>query len=210
MNVFKRLGRFITTVFIGGIGVIFPVVVLFFFFGWLFRIISTAILPITMQINQWLNISVSLASILSIVVILTSCFFIGLFVKTKTGHFVHNKLEKYFLSRIPGYRLLREAAKPFFNPEKSVIFTKPVLIRPYANDTWMTAFITDHHTPSKTYTAFVPTSPNPTNGLVFHVPEDRVQFLDSSFEEIMRSVVAGGSGSAVLLEKIRPSAETEE
>ena len=202
MNIFKRLRKFISTIFIGGIGVIFPVLVLFFFFNWLFTIVSNALRPIALQINQWVGISVGMASILSVLAILGICFFIGLVVKTRAGKFIHSRLEKHLFSRVPGYRLLREAAKPFFNTEKNVMFTKPALIRPYDNNTLMTAFITDHHEPSNMYTAFVPTSPNPTNGLVFHVTRDRVQFLDSTFEETMRSIVAGGNGSKSLLSKI--------
>lgn len=203
MKIFNRLGKFITTVFIGGIGVIFPLVVLFFFFSWLFRLVTNFVQPVAIQVNHWLGIPMSMAAVISVAVILLVCFFIGLIIRTRTGIFIHNKLEKHLLIRIPGYRLLREAAKPFFNTEKNVLFTKPALIKPYGNETLMTAFITDYHKASKTYTAFVPTSPNPTNGLVFHVPADQVQFLNSTFEDTMRSIVAGGNGSASLLDKIR-------
>lgn len=203
MKFFKRVKKFLSTAFIGGFGVIFPALILFFLFSWLFRIVSNALRPIAVQINQWIGISVGMASILAVLAILGTCFFIGLVVRTRTGHFIHKMLEKHFLSRVPGYRLLREAAKPFFNTERNVAFTKPALIRPYETDTLMTAFITDYHEESGMYTAFVPTSPNPTNGLLFHVSKDRVQFLDSTFEETMRSVVAGGNGSKALLSKIQ-------
>ncbi|AHC13921.1 DUF502 domain-containing protein [Salinispira pacifica] len=199
----KRLSRFISTIFIGGVAVIFPLAVLFFFFTWLFRLVSQAVLPVALKINEWLEISVSLASAIAVILILAGCFVIGLIVKTKFGNFIHNRLERHILRRVPGYNLLREAAKPFFNTERNEMFTRPALIRPYDNETMMTAFITDHHVEKGFYTAFVPTSPNPTNGLVFHVTEDRVDFLDTGFEETMRSVVAGGNGTGELMNKIR-------
>jgi uncharacterized membrane protein len=186
------------------VAVIFPLVVLVFFFTWLYGITSDALRPIAIQINQWLGISVSLSAILSGAVILIGCFAIGLIVRTKVGNFIHDRLERHLLRRIPGYSLIREAARPFFNTDrKTQLFTRPAMIRPYEADTLMTAFITDHHEESGMYTAFVPTSPNPTNGLVFHVSADRVRFLDAGFEETMRSVVAGGAGTGSLLDKVR-------
>ena len=205
----RRFFRFCTTILIGGIGVIFPLVTLIFVFKWLYDVLSRAVRPLAMELNGLLGVPVNTASILSILVILASCFIIGLIIKTKTGTFVHNLLEKHFFSRLPGYRLLREAARSFFTIEQNPIFTRPALIRPYDSTTRMTAFITDHHKPSGTYTAFVPTSPNPTSGMILHVSEDRVQFLNSTFEETMRTVVTGGNGSHNIFSKIRQSPPEE-
>ncbi len=202
----KKLSRFISTMFIGGVAVIFPVVVLIFFFNWLYSVTTEALRPVSLYLNQLMGISVSLAAVLSVIVIAVGCFVIGLIVRTKVGTFAHQSLERHFLRRIPGYSLIREAARPFFNTDKrSQLFTRPALIRPYENETQMTAFITDEHDESGMYTAFVPTSPNPTNGLVFHITADRVQFVDASFEETMRSVVAGGAGTRILMDKKRKS-----
>ena len=63
----------------------------------------------------------------------------------------------------------------------------------------MTCFITDESDETGICTAFVPTSPNPTNGLVFHVKKEDVTFLDASFEDVMKSVIAAGAGSSRLI-----------
>ncbi len=39
---------------------------------------------------------------------------------------------------------------------------------------------------------FIPTSPNPTSGLVILVPEDELIYLDISVEEAMKIVISGG------------------
>ncbi|WP_457591129.1 DUF502 domain-containing protein [Geoglobus sp.] len=45
---------------------------------------------------------------------------------------------------------------------------------------------------------FIPTSPNPTSGLVVLVPEEELVYLDMSVEEAMKIVISGGfSGSEV-------------
>jgi uncharacterized membrane protein len=63
----------------------------------------------------------------------------------------------------------------------------------------MTGFVTDEN--EKMYTVFTPTAPNPTNGFVFHVPKDKVIHVDARAEEAIRTVVALGVGSLVMIEK---------
>ena len=63
----------------------------------------------------------------------------------------------------------------------------------------MTAFITDTHASSR-YTLFVPTGPNPTSGLIFHIPQEYVHPVKVSVEETMRSVIGCGAGSSNLLD----------
>ena len=46
---------------------------------------------------------------------------------------------------------------------------------------------------------FVPTGPNPTSGLIFHVPRDHVHPVAVSVEEAMRSVIGCGAGSTALV-----------
>jgi uncharacterized membrane protein len=62
----------------------------------------------------------------------------------------------------------------------------------------MTAFITDTHQNGR-YTVFVPTGPNPTSGLIFHIPQEYVHPVGVSVEAAMRSVIGCGAGSADLL-----------
>jgi uncharacterized membrane protein len=65
----------------------------------------------------------------------------------------------------------------------------------------MTGFITDE-IQDNYYTVFVPTGPNPTNGFIFHVPPERIEFLDVKTEEAMRSIIAVGSGSSKFITQI--------
>lgn len=59
----------------------------------------------------------------------------------------------------------------------------------------MTGFVTDE-LPNGKLTIFVPTGPNPTNGFIFHVDEDQVEYLDTNTEDAMRSIIGVGVGSA--------------
>ncbi len=43
---------------------------------------------------------------------------------------------------------------------------------------------------------FIPTSPNPTSGLVVLVPEEEVTYLDMSVEDAMKIIISGGFSGA--------------
>ncbi|MEJ2286453.1 MAG: hypothetical protein P8X85_22980 [Desulfobacterales bacterium] len=63
----------------------------------------------------------------------------------------------------------------------------------------MTAFVTDTHDSGR-HTVFVPTGPNPTSGLIFHVPDKYVHPVGVSVEETLRSVIGCGAGSSNLID----------
>ena len=195
----KALRKFILSMVIGGFGVVLPLIVLVFFFKWLKDVIANAIRPFAGQLTNWFSISHTTAAWIAIGIVVLVCFLIGLIIRTRVGTFVHTKLEKIVLQRIPGYKLIRDSIKPFLNRDGRAIFDKPALIRPYGNGTMMTCFITDVSEKTGTCTAFVPTSPNPTNGLVFHVKQEDVTYLDASFEDVMKTIVVGGAGTSQLI-----------
>ena len=83
-------------------------------------------------------------------------------------------------------------------PAKKSPFSSVALVQAFGNETLMTAFITDTHADGR-QTVFLPTGPNPTSGLIFHIPEKYVHPVGVSVEETMRSVIGCGAGSANLL-----------
>ena len=62
----------------------------------------------------------------------------------------------------------------------------------------MTGFVTDDELGHGFLTIFVPTGPNPTNGFIFHVPEDKVYYVDVRPEDAMRTIIGVGTGSRIL------------
>jgi uncharacterized membrane protein len=97
----------------------------------------------------------------------------------------------------PGYPTIKSVVMQFIGKEKSP-FSSVALVQVFGNETLMTAFITDTHQNGR-YTVFVPTGPNPTSGLIFHIPQQYVHPVNVSVEETMRSVIGCGAGSTNLL-----------
>ena len=75
----------------------------------------------------------------------------------------------------------------------------------------MTGFVTDHRKDG-TYTVFVPTATNPTNGFVVHAKERELEFLDIRPDDALRTIIGMGTGSHLLFgveHPYHPDDETE-
>jgi len=71
----------------------------------------------------------------------------------------------------------------------------------------MTAFITDTHEDGS-YTLFVPTGPNPTSGLIFHLAGKYVHPVDVPVQDAMRSIISCGAGSSKLIDELKDRSST--
>jgi uncharacterized membrane protein len=88
--------------------------------------------------------------------------------------------------------------------DKSRIFKRTVLV-PFPTDgIWSVGFVTNEHAPVMTaivgqpcVNVFVPTTPNPTSGLLMVVPRSRVIETDIAIEEAMKFVISAGAVSPV-------------
>jgi len=204
---YLKLKNFIKTSLLGGLGVIFPAALLLFVFSWVFQWVGGIIEPLTRIIVDKSHIQEIFANILVIVAIIAACFFIGIFVKTSVGSYIHTLAEKLLGKWIPGYKFSTKTFQQFFG-ENSTVYSSVALVKPFGNDTLMTGFITDEH-PDGSCSVFVPTGPNPTSGNIFHLPSESVFRADVPVEEAMKSVIACGAGSKVLMQNCKGLSKTD-
>lgn len=195
---YQKLKNFIKTSLLGGVGVIFPTALLLIVFSWVFQWVGGIIEPLTRIIVAKSNMQEILANILVIGAIVAACFFIGIFVKTRVGSYIHMLVEKLLGRWIPGYKFSTKTFQQLFG-ERSTVYSSVALVKPFGNDTLMTGFITDEH-PDGSCSVFVPTGPNPTSGNIFHLPPSYVYRADVPVEEAMKSVLACGAGSKILMQ----------
>jgi uncharacterized membrane protein len=194
----NRLKHFIKTTMLGGLIVVLPVVLTFFFLRWLFNLATGMIEPITRQVMEQSRIQKYVADSLVIIVIILVCFVIGLVVKTAFGRFIYQTVEKRILKIAPGYSLFKETIKQFLGKDRSA-FSRVALVRVFENSTMMTGFVTDEH-PDGWYTVYVPSGLNPTTGLIYHLEKQYVHLVDVSVEDTLRSIISCGGGSRTLLD----------
>ncbi|MGB0237889.1 MAG: DUF502 domain-containing protein [Cycloclasticus sp.] len=195
---YKNLRNFIKTSLLGGLSVIFPAALLLIVFNWVFKWVNEIIEPLTRIIVAKSQMQEMMVSFLVIAAIAVACFFIGIVVKTQVGAFIHTKAEALLGRFIPGYRLTTQTFQQLFG-ERASTYSAVALVRPFGNETLMTAFITDQHS-NGYYSVFVPTGPNPTSGNIFHLPASAVSPIDLPVEEVMKSVIGCGAGSKTILQ----------
>ena len=198
----KRTKNFFRTTLLGGVIFILPAIILILAFKWLFGVVGNAIAPLTNLVVETLPMPQEynrpVAILIVLAVIITGCFFFGLFVRTKLGLMIFNGVENSLLSKAPGYKMIKETVNHLLG-KKASPFSSVALVRLYDNDTLMTAFITDRHENGRV-TVFVPTGPNPTSGFIYHLNQSQVHPVSVSVESAMRSVISCGAGSAELVE----------
>lgn len=194
--------NFFKTSLLGGLVVILPVAILGFFFKWLFKLVTDLIQPLTNFASGRYAVPEIVADMLVIVIILLSCFFVGVLVTTKLGNFLHRTFDDVLQQLAPGYRMVKEVVVQLFGSAGNSPFSNGMVARVkiYGADcpTEITGLVVDRSA-DDTFTVFVPTGPNPTSGNIFHVKKDQVTlYPDIKLDSAMRSVIACGAGSAEL------------
>ena len=195
----KSAWTFVKTALLGGLVVILPAAIIASVFAWIYGVVTRLIQPITSILTARSSMGKFVADLLVIGIIVGLCFALGLAVRTAAGRFLQLAVESRLARFAPGYRLVKDTILLFLGRKKSP-FAAVALVQIYGSPSLATAFVTEEHGDG-TYTVFVPTSPNPTSGLVFHLDREHVQRVDVGVEEAMRSVIACGAGSSALLAK---------
>ncbi|MBT8138640.1 MAG: DUF502 domain-containing protein [Gammaproteobacteria bacterium] len=194
---FQKAGKFLTTILIGGLVVILPVIVIFQAIRWLTRWLLGAFEPLTTLTDNTLGQIGLPAEVLSLFAILVACFAVGLLVRTAMGQWLQRLVERWFLARIPGYEMLRDLFAQLQPAEKRE-FSRPVLLTLGSESIQVYGFVTDSYGEGH-YAVFLPTSPSPLNGYVLQVHESQLEFLQCSADKVMQSVLGCGMGSSDII-----------
>jgi len=193
-----KLKSFLKTSLLGGVVVILPIAIVISVTLWLFNLISGLIEPLTRLLIKDSQLNEYIAEITVIALILAACFFVGVLVRTRLGGFLYRLIEHRILKLAPGYSMVKETVTQVFGRKSESPFSSVALAQIFCNETLVTCFITDKHDDGM-YTLFVPTGPNPTSGLIYHLNEKYVHPVDIPVQEAMRSIISCGAGTAKLL-----------
>lgn len=194
---FKRLQRFVVTTFIGGLVVILPLTLFIFLVQLVVSFTAKLLKPIRALIPFSESVSSGLLDLLSLSIVLTLFFFVGIVVRTSVGGKMFARFEQRWLMHLPLYGVLRETVRQFLGRKKTP-FSQVVLVDAFGTGALMTGFVTDDEVGGGYVTVFVPTAPNPTNGFVFHIKKEKLRFVDTRPEDAMSSIIGVGTGSSSL------------
>lgn len=203
-----QLNNFIKKSFIGGLLVILPSVIIFITFRWAFNVVSEFIAPIAHPIVAHTGATALAVNGMVIIVILLTCFIVGTLAATGTGKWIHSRFDSSLAKLAPGYNLIRDIVHQLLGDQNDSPFKKGEVARAqlFGPDVAVevTAIVTSRHSDGS-FTVFVPTGPNPTSGMIYHLPQQQVTLLPNvKVEEALRTIIACGAGSAELFRKNTP------
>jgi len=195
----QKLSRFVTTTVLGGVVVVLPAVILFL----LVRLVFLTIVPVLQPVGHLFDLQEYvqkwMVDILSLALVITAFFLLGLMVRTRFGSRFFDRIEQQYLYKLPLYSILRETIRQFTGSSKTP-FSQVVLVEVFNSPTKMLGFITEELSNGE-MAVFVPTGPNPTNGFIFILPRDKVELVNIRTEEAMRIVIGLGVGMGSVIHK---------
>ena len=207
-----RLKTFFVLTLFGGLAVVLPLTIFLLLVQWLVVVVGKLIAPLSRWLSGWITLSPPFADLLVVVAILGVCFGIGLLVRTSVGRWVHTKVDAVLSRLAPGYSTIREMVTQIIGGEgNSASLLNRKVCRAYIMGrevpVSVTAIVTAEHEDGNC-TVYVPTAPIPTSGFVYHLSMDCIDYLDVSVEMAMRTVVACGSGSQMIMGRLPGESET--
>jgi uncharacterized membrane protein len=187
----KVVRQFLANALVGGVLVVLPIylAVLVLLKG--AQSAGTLIRPFTMLLPAWLPAE----NVLSLVLVLTVCFLIGVAVRTRLGKALRERMETSLFERLPGYALFRSLTQRLTGEGQENVW-KPALVE--IEEALVPAFIIEEFEDGR-FTVFVPSVPTPLAGAVYILTRDRVHPLDVPFTQAIKSISRWGSGSKDLV-----------
>jgi len=138
----KKLRNFIFNIFLGGVIVLLPIIIVINIGQWLFSIFQSN----TKTLTSFLTTTFSIAEPITIIVSLAAGFIlfsiIGMIVRTHIGGSIFQFFERITLFRIPGYKVIKDITAQITVNQKG-LFRKVVLVQVGNTGVSATGFLVD-------------------------------------------------------------------
>ncbi len=200
----KKIRTKLQNLFIAGLLVLLPISITVFILTFIFQKLDNLLSPAFVKLLILLGLPLvkgqsipGLGFVATIVIII----FTGLITKNILGRKLFS-LGEIIVERIPVARSIYSGAKQIIDAvSKSQLdaFNKVVMVEYPRKGLFSLGFVTceargeiQENTNKSVVNVFIPTTPNPTSGLLIFVPKDDIMPLSMSVEEGIKLVVSGG------------------
>jgi uncharacterized membrane protein len=190
----RRFGQFLLITLVQGVLFLVPIVLIAVLTREAYQMLRRAFEPIARLLPEDRLIGFLMEDLLAVAAIILVFLVAGLFVGTRPGRLLSNRLEQTVLYRVPGYLLVRGAMVNFpglnsdGRPEPALVET---------DDGWAFALIVEH-LPQGFCTVFLPEAPTPTSGSVRIVEAARVRPLEASMINLLGCLTRSGAGAGAI------------
>ena len=183
----KQFRKFLVSTLVGGLMVLAPIYIAVLLLLRATKSLEVLVSPLAQLLPDWFPA----AHLLSFLVVLLLCFFVGLALRTRPGRAARAQVEKSVLERIPGYTVVRGLTQQVAGTSGENAW-KPALVE--IEEALVPAFIIEEHDDGR-FTVFVPSVPTPFAGAVYILTPERVHPVDIPFTQAIQSIGKWGSGA---------------
>jgi uncharacterized membrane protein len=185
----------------GGFGIVLPTFGVFYLIMFIYDFILSLLSPLTNYLLNFLQFSEFFVDVFALFLVFSLCFLCGLFIKTRLGKWSYmlyqGVLKKFKIFKL--FNAIQEIYNQFFNSEDdSGSFSESVMAYPWGREmAGCSGLVSSKYLYKNVlhYAVFVPTCPNFTSGFLYHVVESDIDHLSVPVDEMMRTVIACGSGT---------------
>ena len=194
----RHLGQFFLVTLVRGILFLVPIVLIAVLAREGYQMLRRVSQPVARLLPEDRFFGILAEDLVSVVAIILLFLIAGLFVGTRPGRLLSDRLENTVLYRVPGYLLVRGAVASFpglsreTHPEPSLVET---------DDGWAFALLVEREPPGFC-TVFLPDSPTPTSGSVRIVEATRVRRLDATMLSLLSCLTRSGTGAGALAGRV--------
>ena len=194
----KQPAGFFKTTALGALLIVVPFAIVGFALWQLVELVKDLLIPIFESLplgSVTLRILVMAAAFLSVVLM---CYITGLLVRTRWGSRLRHWIERSFLERIPGYKMVRSLAHQYLGEDDERKF-RPVLVDLHQTGAKMVGLEIEV-IGDGSVAVFFPSVPAVTLGQVQIVPEDRVEPISASLHVALETLTMFGEGASKLVD----------
>jgi len=184
--------KFILTTVLGGVLFLIPFVLVVVLLGKGFMIMRTIAEKVDMLL-PWDSVAgLPIVDVLAVLFLISCCFIAGLVARSSWARDLRNRVDDLLLQLVPGYAWIKGMTGSVSNEEAAAGF-KPVWIR--LDDQYQVGFEVER-CEGDLVAVFLPGAPDPRTGTLSYVESDRIEDLDSSFNDVSKNFRKLGMGSA--------------
>lgn len=193
----RRIVRLAFAKLVGGLLFLVPIVIMIIIIRQAIGLLSQLLKPLARQMPVETIGGVFVSDMFALLVIVLVCLGLGLFIGTRVGHRMAEKLEHTALRKIPAYSLIKSATHSMTGMEESSDVHAGLA---WIEEAWVPAFVIEQHERSGLYTVFVPSAPTPTAGSIYFLPAERVKILHIPVSKLASCIMRLGVDSHALLD----------
>ena len=188
----KKTIRFLNVIFLKGLYIIVPLMLILLFFKASIDFIKNITNPIVNLLPEEALFGLGLSYTVSIIFLLLIIMLAGYLQEKEIGISIFGKVENL----LPGFSVVKKIFKA--DTETGIESTiKPCLVS--VDDAWVFGFIIEENNDGIS-AVFVPDSPKPTSGSVYFMDVSKIREIDVKPKEVFRCLTQLGAGSGKILE----------